>query len=535
MNLDLKFYFSIFARRLPYFALVAALVSSIGLTVALVLPSEFEARALLLVEAEQIPDNLASSTVQVQTAAQLRIIEQRLLSRQTLLDISNQLELHPLDENGRRMSSTEIVEDMRNRVTFNQTASGGGRRGGATTTALSIAYRSDRAVKAAEVVNDFVTRVLQQNVEIRTEQAEETLAFFTQEVDRLGRELDAKSVELIEFQNEVGVALPSNMEFLRTRLDNLTSQRTENRRTLSSLEDRRDRLIEIFQVSDMGGNGNAGSPLEQELRAQRAALSEALLVYSEQNPRVTLLRARVSQLEAQLEQQRAAALEAASGEEAPAPEETAPRTEREILFAAEIEEIDRRIEALREEIERIDAELPEIEQDLNDAATNGVTYNKLQRDYNNVQDQYNQAVDRLALAATGQRIELLAKGQRISVIEQAVVPERPTKPNRPLIAAAGVGAGMAAGLGLVVILEFLNRAIRRPVELTNRLGITPFAVLPYIRTRREIVLRRFALMGGVASLVVLMPLGLFAIHSFVFPLDGIIESLFNKIGFSVIG
>jgi len=539
MNLDLKYYATIFLRRFPYFILVAALISSVGLTVAVVLPPEYEARAVLLVESEQIPGELASSTVQVQAAEQLRIIQQRLLSRQVLLDMANQLDLYRTD-GGARQTSTEMVEEMRSRASFVQSnAQQRRRRGADSATVLNISYRSTSAAETAAVTNEFVTRLLQQNVEIRTEQADETLAFFTQEVDRLGRELDGKSVELIEFQNAVGLALPSNLSFLRNRLDDLTSQRLENRRTLSSLQDQRERLIEIFEVSGLGGGeSEAGSPLEQELRAQRAALSEALLVYSEQNPRVTLLRARVTQLEQRLEEQRAAARAAALDEDAPPAaqeEEQAPRSERQILFDAEIQALDRRIAALREELERIDAAIPEIEQDLDEAAENGVTYNKLRRDYDNIQDQYNAAVDRLSVAATGQRIELLAKGQRISIIEQAIAPDRPTKPNRPLIAMAGVGAGMVAGLAVVVLLEFLNRAIRRPVELTNRLGITPFAVLPYVQTRREIMFRRFVILGALAGFVLLVPSAIFAVHAFVYPLDNVVESLFNRFGFSVIG
>ena len=172
---------------------------------------------------------------------------------------------------------------------------------------------------------------------------------------------------------------------------------------------------------------------------------------------------------------------------------------------------------------------------MSQASSNGVTLGKLQRDFDNIQGQYNQAVSRLSVAATGERIELLAKGQRISVIEQATPPQRPTKPNRSLIAGAGVGLGFAVGMALIVLMELLNRSIRRPVELTNRLGITPFAVLPYVRTQRELTLRRFFVLGIVAVLVVFVPLGLFAVHSFVFPLDDIIERLFNRIGFSVIG
>jgi len=131
MNLDLKYYATIFLRRFPYFILVAALISSVGLTVAVVLPPEYEARAVLLVESEQIPGELASSTVQVQAAAQLRIIQQRLLSRQGLLDMANQLDLYRTD-GGARQTSTEMVEEMRSRASFVQSNAQQRRRRGAT-------------------------------------------------------------------------------------------------------------------------------------------------------------------------------------------------------------------------------------------------------------------------------------------------------------------------------------------------------------------------------------------------------------------
>ncbi|MFN7245066.1 MAG: hypothetical protein ACK4M5_17750, partial [Dietzia cercidiphylli] len=103
-----------------------------------------------------------------------------------------------------------------------------------------------------------------------------------------------------------------------------------------------------------------------------------------------------------------------------------------------------------------------------------IALDTLERDQANVRAQYDQAVASRARAATGDTIEALSKGQRISVIEQAVPPRAPTSPNRPLIAAGGVGAGAALGLALIVLLELTNRAIRRPQELTARLNIAPF-------------------------------------------------------------
>ena len=110
-----------------------------------------------------------------------------------------------------------------------------------------------------------------------------------------------------------------------------------------------------------------------------------------------------------------------------------------------------------------------------------------------------------------------------------MAPREPDKPNRPLIAAAGVGGGLALGLGLVLLLELLNRAIRRPAELTARLGITPFATLPYMRTSGQIrdAPRRSSVWRSLVVLVGI-PLGLWAVHTYVMPLDLLMDRVVEQ-------
>ena len=74
--------------------------------------------------------------------------------------------------------------------------------------------------------------------------------------------------------------------------------------------------------------------------------------------------------------------------------------------------------------------------------------------------------------------------------------------------ATGVVA-IGAGVVLVFLMEMLNRSIRRPVDLTNRLGIQPFATLPYIRTREEIRWKRGVIGGVLVSILAAIPLVLY--------------------------
>ena len=142
--------------------------------------------------------------------------------------------------------------------------------------------------------------------------------------------------------------------------------------------------------------------------------------------------------------------------------------------------------------------------------------------------QYDQAVANKARAETGDTIEALSKGQRISVIEQAIAPREPSSPNRPLIAAAGIGLGLLGGIGLIVLIELLKGAVRRPVDITAKLGITPFATLPYMRTAGQIRRRRNIIGLGFALVLLAIPAGLWLVHTQIMPLDLLLDRVLQS-------
>ena len=106
----------------------------------------------------------------------------------------------------------------------------------------------------------------------------------------------------------------------------------------------------------------------------------------------------------------------------------------------------------------------------------------------------------------------------------------PTKPNRKLIAAASGAAGLALGIGIVGLLELLNPAVRRPLELTQAMGVAPFATLPVMRTRRQILLRRGTIALMLLVAVSAIPAGLWAVDRYYMPLDMVLDRVANRTG-----
>lgn len=505
---EVKFYLSLFLRRFHYFLLVFIVFVTTGGILALTLPEVYRAQARLLVESPQIPDDLAASTVRAGSSELLGIIQQRLLTRANLLDIARRFDV--IDDIA-RMSADDIVGDIRRRIRIDIPHDRSG------TGLVFISFEAGEAVVSAEVTNELLTQLLQLNVELRTEVAGQTLDFFRQEVSRLDTELAEQGARILEFKLANKDTLPDSLEYRRTRVLALQERILQINREFASLTDRRDRLTELFEQTGRVDLSEAGMSLEQrQLRDLQNELASALAIYSPENPRIKSLRARVEALENSVSSQTSPAGEG-SGELL-------------TVYDLQVSDIDAQIDFLSEQKELVETEMQQLIASIEATPEKAITLGTLERDYENIRTQFNQATEGLSEARTGDRIEALSKGQRIVVIEQASVPESPSAPNRKLIAAAAVAGGIAAGLGLIFLLELLNRTIRRPVELADALGIQPFATLPYMTTPGQVLKRRLAIAAIMLAVAGGVPLLLYTVHSRVMPLGDIIGKLGRMAG-----
>ncbi|MEM7508835.1 MAG: lipopolysaccharide biosynthesis [Pseudomonadota bacterium] len=520
MNLDLGFYWRLFIRRLPAMMAIVIVCSVIGAVVALRAPTTFRTEARLIVEDPQIPGELASSTVRTTATAAIEVIRQQLLTRSTLLDIANEFDVF---EDYSAVEPDQIVQHMQRNTTIR--SSGGGRT--QEPVIVTVAFEARRGIIAADVVNEYVTRIVNANVELRMGRAEDTLDFFEQEVQRLARELDQQNAQITQFQVENADALPDEQPFRLSRLALLQERITNAERERTSLLDQRARIVEIFQATGTltGAGGVPLTPEQQELAALERELADALLIFAENSPRVLPLQRRVEQLRARIQ---------ASGGDT---EDGAGTGDGQVdepvgIMDIQLAEIDSQIAAIDAAITQTQQEVVELEDSIARTPLNTITLRSLERDYENIRRQYDNVLVSLAEASTGERIEVTARGQRISIIEAANVPREPFRPNRTRIMAAGVAAGIGLAGGLFVLLELLNRAVRRPVEITNALGITPLASIPYLETQRRRAVRRAMRMGSFAVILIGVPVALWAIDTYFLPLDQLAQQVLRRVGLS---
>ena len=187
-NLDLKFYWAVFLRRLPYFLVVAALLTAVAVTLAFVLPPKYRSQASMLVEPQQIPGELAELMVPINPFEQIQIIEQRLMTRANLLELAQKI---GLDAAQPELTAGEIVRDTRQSIEFigfepDVTK----QRGVPGATIIGVAFEAPTPQLAYRGASELVNLILAENVKLRTGRAGDTLEFFQTEVEQL--EADAR-------------------------------------------------------------------------------------------------------------------------------------------------------------------------------------------------------------------------------------------------------------------------------------------------------------------------------------------------------
>jgi uncharacterized protein involved in exopolysaccharide biosynthesis len=518
--MEIRFYLSLFLRRLPYFLLFVVIGTVIGLTLARFLPPVYLAEARLIVESEQIPDELAASTVRTEATEQLQIIQQRILTRDRLLEMANRLEIYApvAGVSTRRLAADEIVADLRERIRI-VTTGGAVARGPAQATLVTVSFEAPTAALSASVTNEIVTLLLQENIAMRTTVAGQTLDFFAQEVERLNKELSRQGAEILAFKNANKDALPDSLDFRRSQQAAAQERLLQLDREEALLKDRRTRLVQIYEQTGQveAGPAEALTPEQSQLAALRDQMAQLLSVLSPENPRVKLLEAQIATLEQVVAGQLAAAGKT-------------PANPSLSVYELQLADIDGQLEFITVQRAQIVAELDALRLSIEATPGNAIAIDTLERNYANTRMQYDLAVANLGRAETGDVIEALAKGQRISIIEQAIAPREPESPNRPLIAVGGLAAGIALGLAVIVLMEALNTAIRRPQDLTTRLGITPFATLPLLRTAQQVRRRRLIILAAFALVILAIPGGLWAVDTYYRPLDLLIDQLVSRLG-----
>jgi uncharacterized protein involved in exopolysaccharide biosynthesis len=179
--------------------------------------------------------------------------------------------------------------------------------------------------------------------------------------------------------------------------------------------------------------------------------------------------------------------------------------------------IDRRIADLRENEAQLRVNAAEFQRRAEAGPSRESELVELMRDYNTLQNLYTGLLNNREQARIAANLEKRQIGERFRLLDPASLPQRPFSPNREQTVMVGTFGGLLVGLGLVFLFEYRDRSLKTDEDVAAVVGLPVLAVVPFMRSRRELALRRsrrlvmhLALGASVAACLVVLAYSLLA-------------------------
>jgi uncharacterized protein involved in exopolysaccharide biosynthesis len=225
----------------------------------------------------------------------------------------------------------------------------------------------------------------------------------------------------------------------------------------------------------------AGLPAAQRLELARAQLRALELRLKPAHPDLARAKRLIIELERKAETEALQqAVSSASDNESPtrvSPQEY-QRQARIRDLQAERQTLLRRISAKEAEEKRLRHALAGYQANITAIPERETELVELTRDYETFGRIYTNLLAKNENARAAADLERRQIGEQFKVLDPARLPERPISPDRLYINSLGALGGLAVGLALVLLLEYLDRSLRTETDVLDALALPVLALVP---------------------------------------------------------
>ena len=371
---------------------------------------------------------------------EIEIIKSRTMAEQVILR---------LQPPGAIALSAEELHDAANRLKSSILVMEVGKKTGI----IRLSYKSTDPRRARDVVNTLAQVYQEYNVDFKSQEASKTLEFIDTQLETIQNDLDSAEKNLQTFKsNSSAVTLDAANSDLVRRLAELDTQLSALGLQKKQLEFTTALLRQAMQKGEVhtssatlqnGLGAEALTARLSELDVQRQTLLSEL---SEGHPQVRALKSQIDEVQNKLLS----------------------------TYEATLKGISRQESALQQELGRYEGEfrkLPEAERELGRL----LRVTKVNADiYTFLLQKHEEA-----------RITKAATVSNISVVDPAITPAAPIKPQKQKNLLLGLLAGLMLGAGLAFFIEYLDDTIKGGEEAQRVIGAPILAVIPCITSEEE--------------------------------------------------
>ncbi|MGD1078778.1 MAG: hypothetical protein ABR881_10705 [Candidatus Sulfotelmatobacter sp.] len=452
-----------------------------------ILAPRYQSTTLILVEQPTMPRDYVTPNVNDNLQERMQSITQQILSRTRLLHIIDQLGLYP--DAGSQPSPDQKVDRMRKDIDIELV-----RDNSNEITAFKVSYSSRDPRQAQQVTSELTNLFINENLEVRQQQSEDTTKFLESQLETARRSLSDQEDKIRQFKAQHPGELPAQVGSNLQILAGLQSQLQSEEDSLNAAKQQRTYLETLVNQyrSLQGTSKTSGAPLglpavNEELEKLKAQLADLSSHYTERHPDVRKLKQQIAETEATRDRIIA---DLKAKDSAPAdPNAAAATTDLPEMrdSSSPVMQLQGQLQSSRVEIanrERAVAELKTKVSDyqarLNQEPVREQQLSDLTRGYEQSKANYDELLKKKNESAMATSMELLQQGERFRIIDPPSLPVKPEFPNRVKFCGIGLGIGLALGAVVVGAFEMMDDRIYDEKELQKLLPVAVISEIPAI-------------------------------------------------------
>jgi len=453
-------------------------------------PDSYQSRAVVSIRPPQISANLIKGASNIDIVDRINQLSNQVLSRNELSNMINNLNLYPRERTS--MPTEDVLEMMRSKIKISAAPA---LVGGRNVPAFEIAFTYPNRFDATKVVNNLVSRFLDENLKNRDRQTFQQEDFIKSQVEQAKKRLDETDAKLTAFRMTHPGTLQENasitqMQNLQTTIFSLTnaisrasSEKLQLETNIRNYREQisgseRDSKVVVSQVSKPKNPRIAQA--EADLERLQLNMTAMRKQYTAAYPQVRQMQGLIETAQQQLDRLLA--------EEAAKPTEVVTGPVENIGLTREIRSLNAAILSTQSQIQAKELEIAGYERQAK-AANDQIAmlnarmssmpqgdqeFNQLMREQSLAKDDYLRLSGNLTEARLQVDMENRKQGETLEVLDPASQATEPTEPNRPMVISMGAGLGLVVGIVLAGAREMKDTSLK---NLKDVRAYTQMAIL----------------------------------------------------------
>lgn len=479
-------------------------------------PDSYVSQAVVKIVPQQVPAAMVQSAINQQMNDRINSMAQTILSRTTLTTIINSFNLYPRERG--RMPIEDVIELMKKKIEIVPVASPAG--AGDRVPAFGVQFTYENRFQAQRVVQDLVSRFIDENIRNRSNATFQTTQFMRDELDSAKKELDGFENKVAAFRMQNNGRLPDQVDgniaqlaALRSQISYLDAQISRANQDKLQLESN----VSIYkdQLAALNKNPDAASAQAQksarlaaqdkEIETMENDLSALRERYKDTFPDV---QAAVIRLDAARKKRAAIEKEDSQkkpdGDGAPAATGTSADTTREARdLDANIRRLQSAIEARdldirnsQKEMKRISDLMGTYQSRIETVPLGEKQYSDLLRDRDLAKERVVDLTQKLDHAEMAQEMEGRKQGETLELLDPASLPSTPAAPKRPMVISVGAALGLLCGLVMAAGREMKDTSLKNLKDVHAYTKVSVLGSVPLLEN--DFVVRRRRRLGWLA-------------------------------------